>query len=265
MNSFSQELEELYNQAPCGYHSLDSEGKFIRINDTELQMLGYSREEVLGRKFSDLITPESLPTFEQNFPLFLQRGWVTDLELQLILKDGTILPISLSATAIKDEAGEYLMSRSVVIDISERQAALRARKQAELSLQQKQIAREHLLAEMTTAIQGSFDVDQLLQTAVEQMREFLQTERVIIFRFQPNWSGKVITESIASGATSILESQITDPCLGERYIEPYRQGRVSAIADFNTSDVEPCHRELMTQFQVRANLVVPILQREQLK
>jgi hypothetical protein len=107
----------------------------------------------LGRQFSDLITPESLPTFEQNFPLFLQRGSVNDLELQLILKDGTILPISLSATAIKDEAGEYLMSRSVVIDISEWQAALRTRKQAELSLQQKQIAREHLLAEMTTAIQ----------------------------------------------------------------------------------------------------------------
>jgi PAS domain S-box-containing protein len=153
MDFFSQELAELYNKAPCGYHCLDSEGKFISINDTELQMLGYSREEILGRQFSDLITPESLPTFEQNFPLFLQRGSVNDLELQLILKDGTILPISLSATAIKDEAGEYLMSRSVVIDISEWQAALRTRKQAELSLQQKQIAREHLLAEMTTAIQ----------------------------------------------------------------------------------------------------------------
>ncbi len=264
MDFFSQELAELYDTAPCGYHSLDSEGKFISINDTELQMLGYSREEILGRQFSDLITPESLPTFEQNFPLFLQRGSVNDLELQLILKDGTILPISLSATAIKDEAGEYLMSRSVVIDISERQAALRDRKQAELSLQQKQIARKHLLAEMTTAIQGSLDVEQILQTAVEQMREFLQTERVIIFRFQPDWSGKVVTESVAPGVTSILESQITDPCLGERYVEPYRQGRVSAIADFNTSDVEPCHRELMTQFQVRANLVVPILQREHL-
>jgi two-component system, cell cycle sensor histidine kinase and response regulator CckA len=185
----------------------------------------------------------------------------------VIRKDGTILSISLSATAIKDEAGEFLMSRSVIIDIRERQAKLCDRKQleaerqlAELALQQ-QIARKHLLAEMTQAIQGSLDVELILHTAVEQMREFLQIERVIIFRFQPDWSGKVVAEAVVIKSMSILETEITDPCFGERYVEPYCQGRVSAIADFNTSDVEPCHRELMTQFQVRANLVVPILRR----
>jgi PAS domain S-box-containing protein len=143
MDSFFQELEELYNKAPCGYHSLDSEGKFIRINDTELKMLGYSREEVLGRQFSDLITPESLSIFQQNFPIFKQRGWVNDLEFQFIRKDGTLLPVSLSATAIKDEAGNFLMSRSVVIDISERQATLRQRKQLEA---ERQVAEANLRA-----------------------------------------------------------------------------------------------------------------------
>ncbi|MGL6338411.1 MAG: PAS domain-containing protein, partial [Waterburya sp.] len=129
MDSLSQELEELYNKAPCGYHSLDSEGKFIRINDTELKMLGYRREEVLGRQFSDLITSESLSIFQHNFPIFKQRGWVNDLELQFIRKNSSLLPVSLSATAIKDEAGNFVMSRSVVIDISERQATLLERKQ----------------------------------------------------------------------------------------------------------------------------------------
>ena len=92
----------------------------------------------------------------------------------------------------------------------------------------------------------------------------LQTERVIIFRFHPDWSGTVVAESVTTGWTSILESKITDPCFGEHYVEPYCQGRVSTVADFPASEVELCHKELMAGFQVRANLVVPILQREHL-
>ncbi|MFM2312701.1 MAG: hypothetical protein RLZZ04_1977 [Cyanobacteriota bacterium] len=134
MDSFFQDLEELYNKAPCGYHSLDSDGKFIRINDTELKMLGYGREEVLGRKFSDLITAESLSIFQQNFPIFKQRGWINDLEFEFIHQDGTLLPVSLSATAIQDEAGNFVMSRSVVIDISERKQLEAERQVVEANL-----------------------------------------------------------------------------------------------------------------------------------
>ncbi|MEA5572696.1 PAS domain S-box protein [Calothrix sp. UHCC 0171] len=124
LQTYATELEELYNHAPCGYHSLDKDGTFVRINDTELNMLGYSQEEVVGKKkFSDLITPESKITFQENFPRFQERGWVRDLEFQMIRKDGTILPTSLSATAMKDAAGNYLVSRSMVVDISDRQQA----------------------------------------------------------------------------------------------------------------------------------------------
>lgn len=127
----SEEIEDLYNRAPVGYHSLDKDGIFIRINDTELNWLGYSREEVLGKKkFSDLITPESLKTFQKNFPGFKERGYVNDLEFELVRKDSSILPILLSATAIKDSHGNYLMSRSTAYDMT-------ARKQAEKELERQ--------------------------------------------------------------------------------------------------------------------------------
>lgn len=130
------ELQILYDQSPCGYHSLDAEGTFIRINDTELSMLGYRREEVVGqKKFPDLLTPESQLTFEQNFPQFKQRGWVQDLEFSMIRKDGSILPVSLSATVIRDRAGNYLMSRSIVIDISERKRLEAERNAAQMACQ----------------------------------------------------------------------------------------------------------------------------------
>ena len=120
-------VHDLYNQAPCGYHSLDPEGRIVQINDTELAWLGYSREEVVGRmKFVDLLTADSQEIFRQNFPDFKEKGWVHDLEYHLIRKDGTVFPVLLSATAIQDEAGNFLMCRSTVYDITERQRAEQA-------------------------------------------------------------------------------------------------------------------------------------------
>jgi two-component system, cell cycle sensor histidine kinase and response regulator CckA len=124
LRNYADELEGLYNHAPCGYHSLDKEGIFIRMNDTELKMLGYTRDELLGKmKFSELLTVESLHTFQANLPLFQKQGWMRNLEFQMIRKDDSILPVSLSATVVYDKAGNYLLSRSVVIDISDRKRA----------------------------------------------------------------------------------------------------------------------------------------------
>ncbi|MFZ2089514.1 MAG: PAS domain S-box protein, partial [Desulfobaccales bacterium] len=114
-------VQDLYNNAPCGYHSLDREGTLVQINDTELAWLGYSREEVVGRlKFTDLLTPASMVIFQENFPDFKTRGLAKDLEYEMIRKDSTILPVLLSATAITDEAGNYVMSRSTIFDIIDR-------------------------------------------------------------------------------------------------------------------------------------------------
>jgi PAS domain S-box-containing protein len=121
------EVHDLYNNAPCGYHSLDRDGLIVAINDTELAWLGYRREEIIGKKkFVDLLTPDSRQIFAHNFPRFKERGRVQDLEMELMRKDGTILPVAVSATAIKDAAGEYLASRSTLFDITDRQQAAQA-------------------------------------------------------------------------------------------------------------------------------------------
>lgn len=117
-------VEALYNAAPCGYHSLDSDGRFVRINDTELKWLGYAREEVVGKmKLTDVIAPESLDLFLQNFPRLLKTGLVRDLEFEFVRKDGARFPVLLSATAIKDRDGRFVMSNSIVFDITERKKA----------------------------------------------------------------------------------------------------------------------------------------------
>jgi PAS domain S-box-containing protein len=124
LSRYAAEVADLYNNAPCGYHSLDKEGTFIAINDTELAWLGYSREEVVGRmKFSDIVTGQSLQTFEETYPRFMEQGWIRDLEFELVRKDGTSMWVLLSATAIKDAQGNFVASRSTFIDITERKRA----------------------------------------------------------------------------------------------------------------------------------------------
>ncbi len=164
----ADELQQLYDQAPCGYHSLDENGIFIRINQTELAMLGYTRGKLIGKKkFYELLTPESQKVFEANFLTFKKRGWVRDLEFNMIRKDGSILPVSLSSTAVKDKSGQYVMSRSVVLDISDRKHLESERRKTEVELQNSEI-RYRILFESNPNPMWIYDPETLAFLEVNQ-------------------------------------------------------------------------------------------------
>ena len=142
LQEFADEISDLYNHAPCGYHSLDPEGVFIRINETELGWLGYAREEILQKKFTDVIREEDVRAFEVSFATLKERGWVRDLELRMVRKDGTTLPALLSATAVRDSAGKFKMSRSTVFDMTERLVLEDMKRQESRASQEMEIARQ---------------------------------------------------------------------------------------------------------------------------
>jgi PAS domain S-box-containing protein len=123
----AEALQDLYNNAPCGYHSLDKDGLFLRMNDTELRWLGYAREEVIGKlHIADILTENSRQVFAENFPRFKETGLARDLEFELVRRDGTAFPVMITASLLRDEAGNYVMSRSTVYDMTERKNAQRA-------------------------------------------------------------------------------------------------------------------------------------------
>jgi len=143
------------------------------------------------------------------------------------------------------------------------QTEIAQRQQAEASLQQ-QFQRERLIAAIAQRIRKSLNLEKILERTVAEVRQVLACDRVIVFRFDPDWSGKVVVESVDNPSLSILGSNIYDSCFEEAYILPYRKGRVKAMEDIYTANLSPCHFNLLRQYQVRANLVVPILKREQL-
>lgn len=156
LQQYAHEVEDLYNNAPCGYHSLDDDGLLIRVNNTELNWLGYTSEEVLYRKkFTDLITAESRKTFDENFSKFKQQGWINNLEFQMLHQDGTVRWVGLSSTAIYDDAGNFVMSRSTLFDITDRKRAEAEREQAELALR---VSEERLRLSLDLTHIGSWDL-----------------------------------------------------------------------------------------------------------
>ncbi len=121
LSAFSSKINDLYNNAPCGYHSLNAEGTVIEMNDTELRWLGYTKDEVINKlKATDIVVWESAELFSKKFAQLMKDGSLSDIELTMIKKDGTTIPVVMSASVIYDQHGNFISSRSTCFDISER-------------------------------------------------------------------------------------------------------------------------------------------------
>ncbi|MBE9178364.1 GAF domain-containing protein [Oculatella sp. LEGE 06141] len=141
---------------------------------------------------------------------------------------------------------------------------LAERKRQEDGLRQ-QVKRERLMAEIAHRIRHSLKLDEILSTAVAEIRQFLQADRVFIHRFEPDWSGVVAVESVVPGCPSLQGTRVKDSFFLKAVCrELYQQGRIQAIDDIDTADLSECHRDMLARLQIRANLVVPIVQGNQL-
>ncbi len=116
---YALEIDDLYQNAPCGYHSIDAGGIIRRINDTELRWLGYERNEVVGRMhITHLLDGASRAHFTENFAAFVRDGRMENSEFVFVRKDGSLLPVMVSATAIYDPQGNFVASRTTLLDVS---------------------------------------------------------------------------------------------------------------------------------------------------
>jgi PAS domain S-box-containing protein len=129
-------LEDLYQNAPCGYFSLSSIGTIIKINQTLLDWLGYQQEDLIGHKFSDLLSKGGQMHFEMFFwPMVTVNKTIKELSYEIIKKDNSVLAVLLNASAKFDTNGKILAVNVVLSDIAERKAfeneLLKSKKNAE--------------------------------------------------------------------------------------------------------------------------------------
>ncbi|MBW4514411.1 MAG: GAF domain-containing protein [Timaviella obliquedivisa GSE-PSE-MK23-08B] len=160
-----------------------------------------------------------------------------------------------------DEVGELAVSFN---NLAENVSISEKRLQNQASDQQQEAERATLLADLTGRMRQHSDRDEIFAVVAPEVRQTLAADRVIVYLLDANGSGTVVAESVEPGYPIALNAKITDPCFLESYLDKYRKGRVKATEDISNAGLTECHLRQLEPFLVKANLVVPILMREEL-
>ncbi|XWK89880.1 MAG: PAS domain S-box protein [Phormidium sp.] len=268
-------IEEALRESEERYRSLIStmaegivlqqaDGRITACNESAERILGLTADQMMGRSSIDpqwqAIQEDGSPFPGETHPTMvtLRTGEsLFNIIMGVHKPDGNLSWISINSQPLfhPNQTQPYAVVASFT-DIT-------IRKQAEETLKQ-QAERERMIYAIAQRIRQSLDLEQILNTTVDEVRHFLQTERVIIYRFNPDWSGIVVKESVAEGWLKILNMEITDTYFVERQGQSYQYNTIKATPDIYHAGFADCHIELMERLQVRAKLVVPILQGDNL-
>ncbi|MBE9202105.1 MULTISPECIES: diguanylate cyclase [unclassified Nodularia (in: cyanobacteria)] len=240
------------------------DGRITACNDSAERILGLTADQMMGRTSID---PRWSAIHEDGtcFPGETHPAIVTlrtgqpqsNVVMGIYTSDGSLKWVSINSQPLfqADELTPYAVVTSFV-DIT-------IRKQAQQALQQ-QMEQERMVAAIAQHIRQSLDLDQILNTTVAEVRQILQTDRVIIYRFNLDWSGVIITESVGEGWKRILNMKILDSYVVEMQGQLDQQCLLKVTPDIYNAGFADCHLELLEQLQVRAKLFVPILQGDRL-
>jgi hypothetical protein len=203
-------------------------------------------EGLIGKNQADELPPE----FAQQRNYYIERALATgetqfhEYQLQI----GDQLRYEEARIVVSGE-DEVLV---IVRDLTQRKLA-----EEELKSQNH---RAYLLNAIALRIRQSLNLDEILNTTVAEVRQFLEADRVIIYRFNPDWDGTVVVESVDSNWAPTLGAFIQDTCFKAGRWQHYYRGKTQVIDQIDQANLAPCHRDMLTQFQVQAGLVVPIIQ-----
>ncbi len=131
-------------------------------------------------------------------------------------------------------------------------------------LLRQQTKGEQLVAEIAQRISQSVNLEEILKIIVTEVRQLLQSDRVLIYRLWPDGTGSAVEESVSSSYPAILRQIFPEEVFPQKCRQLYCQGQVQIISDVENSEVSPCMVEFLQQFAVKSKLVVPILQKQEL-
>jgi len=266
--------------ASDGIGILTPDGNYAYVNEAHIQIYGYeSPEALLGKSWQVLYDASEVARFQQVLTTTLAETGACRMEAVGKRQDGSTFPQEVALTNI--EGGGLVC---IVRDISDRQ-------QAEIALRET-AEREKAIAKVIQKVRQTLEIDTIFSTATTELRQVLNCDRAIIYRFHPDWSGEFASESVAPGWQGLIQRQIDQPEFAQEtvnqdkctvknlYIADYliedtylkdTQGGIyqqpntyRSIPDIYTAGFDPCYLELLEQFQARAYIIVPIFCNHQL-
>ncbi|HEY9878385.1 MAG TPA: GAF domain-containing protein [Leptolyngbyaceae cyanobacterium] len=247
-------LVQLLNAIADPVFIKDQHQHWCFLNEAYCQLVGHPQSALLGKREQDIFPAVEAASFRLAEDHVMATGGPYEYEAVLTDAQGGRHVVLTKTSLFHSAAGEPFLV-GTIRDISER-------KEVGQKLQ-RQAERERLLGAISQHLLKSFNLEDLLRTTVNEVRCFLKTDRVLFYSFDPDYEG-VVAESAAPNLSVLTDLSIEGHGFLQEGIGHYRQGEFQAITDVATVNISSTHKEKLAQCQVRAYLVIPILQGESL-
>lgn len=260
-----QFLQTVLYTFPLSIFWKDRNSVYLGCNGNFLQDAGLkSVEDIIGKNDYDMPWAK---TEAEDYRIDDQYVMESDIAKLGIIEtqiqaDGKQIWLETNKIPLHNLMGEVIGVLGTYQDITNRV-------KAEQTIRQK-VEREKLLREIAQRIRQSLDLQTIFDTACQEIRQVIQADRVGIFKFYSDSNfddGEFVAESVLEGFSSVVAVRVHDQCFGENFSSLYAKGKFYAVDDIycNGGDkLKNCHSEVLSKFQVRANLVMPLLCGEKL-
>lgn len=130
--------------------------------------------------------------------------------------------------------------------------------------------RERAIAQIVDKIRRTLDLETIFGTATTEVRQLLDTDRVAVLQFgesdgqSPGRPGQFVSEDVVEPFVRAKQAWPIDPCFQSHLAQEYQQGRIFVVADIQKANLSPCHRQLLERFQVRASIILPLIEGDRL-
>jgi PAS domain S-box-containing protein len=223
---FEEDAEDLYDNSPCGFLSALPDGSIVKINRTLLNLLGYSREEIIGhKKFQDLLTIGGKIYFETHFaPLLKMQAFANEINFDIVRKNGEVFP-ALTSTQSKSAADGSAVHRITVFDISDRKRyehELRVQKErAHQAMRAKADFLSMMSHEIRTPMNALVGITNLLETTElsPQQSEYMRMLKASSENLLSLLNGILEMSKIESGVVQLEEIRFEPAAILEEVVQ----------------------------------------------
>ncbi|MBN2288165.1 MAG: PAS domain S-box protein [Candidatus Glassbacteria bacterium] len=255
-----EKFRELYDNAPVGYHELDTEGRIIRVNLTEAGMLRYRREEMLGRPVYDFIHPDERNNAKRSFKLKISgKKKPETFERKYVRKDGSILDCLIDLNLVRDERGRVTGMLTTLQDIS---GLKKAEKALECRLEMERI----IAAVSASFVNVPYDgFDKVINDTLKEVGEFVGVDRSVLYLMSGDGSKMTNTHEWCRQGVAPLTGSLQEVPAGTWWMEKLsllETIHVPCVADL--PEEASRDKEFLQSQGIQSILAVPIASGEEL-
>ncbi|BAY14989.1 multi-sensor hybrid histidine kinase [Anabaenopsis circularis NIES-21] len=270
--------QTLAETSPVGIYHTDKFGNCVYLNQRWCEITGLNQSEAMGTGWAKALHPDDR---DRVFATWYEATAAKSLykcEHRFLRPDGTSVWVICQAIPEIDENGEITGHIGTITDITES-------KLAEAALRES-AEREKAIAQVIQRMRQTLDLNTIFAATTEELRQILNCDRVVVYRFNADWSGEFVSESMNEGWISLMLEQRTDPIVTNNALEDGRclekilesaaypiqdtylqanQGGVynqdasfRCVADIYKAEFDSCYIDLLERFQAKAYIIVPI-------